>query len=152
MRTNRLYALIVGVFILSGCAVSQHKDTQELTDIPVKSFESVDVSHFNGMIERAIQKGAKWPLSPLKSVLKVLDAETDTRQISLQKIAEHAENPKNVEVIIIRDGFLDDSVRGDWHHFLLEEIEDGSWRISKIRKSIRCWRPAIDYFQAAKCH
>jgi hypothetical protein len=44
------------------------------------------------------------------------------------------------KIVCIRDGFLDDSVRGDWHELDLRRLPDGTWRVNEARIAIRCWR------------
>jgi hypothetical protein len=151
MLMHRIVALIGGLLLLSGCTTGLRQPEQKLTDIPVKSSEIVAASLYNNKIEQAVRNGEKWPLSPLKLVITLLNAEAETREISILKTADVGENAKHVVVTIIRDGFLDDSVRGDLHRFMLERKDDETWRVSDVRKSRRCWRPEIKYFHSGKC-
>lgn len=151
MLIHRIVALIGGLLLLSGCTTGLRQPEQKLTDIPVKSSEIVAASLYNNKIEQAVRNGEKWPLSPLKLVITLLNAEAETREISILKTADVGENAKHVVVTIIRDGFLDDSVRGDLHRFMLERKDDETWRVSDVRKSRRCWRPEIKYFHSGKC-
>lgn len=151
MLMHRIVALIGGLLLLSGCTTGLRQPEQKLTDIPVKSSEIVATSLYNNKIEQAVRNGEKWPLSPLKLVITLLNAEAETREISILKTADVGENAKHVVVTIIRDGFLDDSVRGDLHRFMLERKDDETWRVSDVRKSRRCWRPEIKYFHSGKC-
>jgi hypothetical protein len=151
MLTHRIVALIGGLLLLSGCTTGLRQSEQKLTDIPVKSSEIVAASPYNNKIEQAIRNGEKWPLSPLKLVITLLNAEAETREITILKTADVGENAKHVVVTIIRDGFLDDSVRGDLHRFILERKDDETWRVSDVRKSRRCWRPEIKCFHSGKC-
>lgn len=151
MLMHRIVVLIGGLLLLSGCTTGLRQPGQKLTDIPVKSSEIVAASLYNNKIEQAVRNGEKWPLSPLKLVITLLNAEAETREISILKTADVGENAKHVVVTIIRDGFLDDSVRGDLHRFMLERKDDETWRVSDVRKSRRCWRPEIKYFHSGKC-
>lgn len=151
MYIHRIVALIGGLLLLSGCTTGLRQAEQKLTDIPVKSSENVAASLFNNKIEHAVLNGEKWPFSPLKLVITLLDAEAETRELTIQKTADGAENAKHVVVTIIRDGFLDDSVRGDLHRFMLERKKDDTWRVSDVRRSRRCWRPEFNYFHEGKC-
>jgi hypothetical protein len=144
--------LILGIFLLSGCTCGIQQTDRGLTEIPVISSESVAVSPWNDKIEDALRAGEKWPYSPLELVIRLLDAEQETRQVTIQTVADRTENPEQVTVTIIRDGFLDDSARGDWHRILLVRKEDGAWRISGMKRSRRCWRPENDSFQVRQCH
>jgi autonomous glycyl radical cofactor GrcA len=151
MKPRRMGPLMMGILLLSGCASGVHQTDRRLTDIPVRSSESVDVAPLNDAIENALRNGEKWPFGPVQLVIRVLNAEEETREINIHSTADRLENPQHIEVTITRDGFLDDSVRGDWHYFLLIRKQDGSWRIAKAKRSQRCWRPENDDFQARKC-
>jgi hypothetical protein len=45
----------------------------------------------------------------------LLVADADTRSVWLAEQGNRGEVSDTTVVIVIRDGFLDDSVRGDWH-------------------------------------
>jgi hypothetical protein len=151
MQPCRIGSLMMGILLLSGCTFGVHQTNRGLTNIPVRSSESVAVTPWNDAIENAVRNREKWPFGPLQLVIRLLNAEEETRQINIHSAADRSENPERITVTIIRDGFLDDSVRGDWHYFLLVRQEDGSWRISEAKRSRRCWRPEDDSFQDRKC-
>ncbi len=61
------------------------------------------------------------------------------------------EAPDQVNVILKRDGFLDDSLQGDWRRIIFKLNTNKVWQISEIHMALKCWRSKIKNFQAEKC-
>ena len=62
------------------------------------------------------------------------------------------EGADSATVVMIRDGFQDDSVRGDWHEVVFERQPDGTWRIAEARVAYRCRRGEnISVYQGDPC-
>ncbi len=63
-----------------------------------------------------------------------------------------AEAPSASRVTVLRDGLLDDSVRGDRWEIALERTAAGAWSIKEVKRAWRCRRGAqTDRFGAARC-
>lgn len=123
----------------------------ESIDVPVKSWEFVDTEPLNLTIEKAIKEKFSWPTSPTLIVYKLLDGDTETRELKLTRKADRAEAPDEAIVVLIRDGFLDDSVRGDWHQIKFKRMTDNTWRFAEIRRASRCWRKGNNVFESGLC-
>jgi hypothetical protein len=53
---------------------------------------------------------------------------------------ERAEAPSACRVTVMRDGLLDDSIRGERWDVALGRAADGTWRIDEVRRSWLCRR------------
>jgi hypothetical protein len=127
------------LLLVAGCAASQPKP-EDMQDISVESWEAIDVAPLNARIEEAVGVGATWPASPLETTIELFGGDIDTRSLSLTEEKNLTEGADTTVVIMVRDGFLDDSVRGDWHRIVFRIEPDRTWRIHEIRRAFRCWR------------
>ena len=74
------------------------------------------------------------------------------RELSLVEKKNTGEHPDQSTIIYKRDGFLDDSLRGDWHEKQFQRQANGSWRVSSAKVAYRCWRrDNVDAYQEALC-
>jgi len=105
----------------------------------IKSWEEVPVINFNRIIQKANESGEKWVYKPELYVFNLFDL-TALKKISYEFNVDNIENPKNINISIIRDGFLDDSVRGDIHRLKLKLNNKRTWEIISIKKTTSCWR------------
>ena len=64
---------------------------------------------------------------------------------------DNIESPTKATVTLVRDGFLDDAVRGDIHRILFHKAGDGTWKIVGLKKSQRCWRSNSDKYSSDLC-
>ena len=131
--------VVIGLLLVAGCAGLQ-PGVKEGFDVEVESWESVDVAGLNTRIEGAVAVGAAWPRSPLRMTVELLITDVDTRSVWLTEQGNRGEVSDTTVVIVVRDGFLDDSVRGDWHRIVYYRAGDGTWRVHEVQRAYRCWR------------
>ena len=132
------YLLVCLLLLVACCTPSLHKMA---ADGPrVESWNLVDVEPLNSHINKAVAAGEDWPRSALLATLELFGEESDTRTLSLSMEGNRGEAPDTMIIIMTRDGFLDDSVRGDWHRAALHRQSDNTWRFHEIRRAFRCWR------------
>lgn len=63
-----------------------------------------------------------------------------------------SEAPTASRVTVIRDGLLDDSIRGERWDMKFHRTATGQWRISEVMRAWRCRRgPDTDRFSATRC-
>jgi hypothetical protein len=142
---------MTSLLCLTACAASPPIG-ENLLQVPVDSWALVDVAPLNSRIEAAVAAGATWPRSPLLTTMELLGGEAETQGLALTLGPFRGEVPDTAVIIMARDGFLDDSIRGDWHRLLLLRSRDGSWRIDEIRRAFRCWRAhSLDRYAARRC-
>jgi hypothetical protein len=94
----------------------------------------------NGRLEKAVLSDEGWPSSPLQSTLQLFGDDTDAQAVVVEEMKNRVEGADSATVEMIRDGFLDDSVRGDWHEVVFERQTDGTWRVAEARVAFRCRR------------
>lgn len=89
--------------------------------------------------------------TPLDIALKIVGEFAGSVQHIIQ-VNEGAEAPSGSRVTVIRDGLLDDSIRGERWDIVLQRAASGAWGIKEVRRSWRCWRGAHgDRFAAVPC-
>ena len=131
--------LVLGLLVLAACAASA-PGQQDLLDVEVESWNTVDVAPLNARISEAAVEGHVWVKSPLMVTLEVIGGDIDRRTLSVRELGSGGEAPDTVTITMARDRFLDDSVRGDWHHVVLYRLDDWTWRFHEIRRAFRCYR------------
>ena len=89
--------------------------------------------------------------APLEIVLKIMgEFEGSTQHIS--QVNEGSETPSVTRITVVRDGLMDDSVRGERWDITLERTTASVWRIREVRRAWRCWRgEQLDRFATVSC-
>ena len=145
------YLLILFVFLVASCSLNHSGKSFDTYNITVESSVALKISSINNIIEKALDDGEEWPFSPLQITFKVLGNDQEIQKLNLIQEANLVENPDLVTSVIIRDGFLDDSVRGDWHQITFSKEANGSWRIIEIQRAHRCWREDSNIYRSDLC-
>jgi len=117
-----------------------------LADLPVVDMKLVDPAEYRAASDLAARGSA-----PLDIVLKIVGALEGSMQHIIQ-VNEGSEAPSASRLVVLRDGLLDDSVRGVRWDITLKKTTAGVWSIKEVKRSWRCWRGAqIDRFAATSC-
>jgi len=103
-------------------------------------FQVLDTDSYNRRIDEALETGAEWPRSPLRTVLAMFGDDTDTRDVRIEESKNLTEGADRTAFVVEKDGILDDSIRGSWLEAELERQDDGTWRVTTARIAWRCWR------------
>ena len=143
--------LAILLLLAAACATPPSRNGSGPLDVPVESWESLDVGPLNAAIEEAIATGDSRASSPLLVVLDLLGGDMEARHLSLRQDYNRAEAPDSAYVVLARDGLLDDSVRGDWHELILHQVPDGTWRVAEARRAVRCRRPDTKSYRSGPC-
>ncbi len=125
-------------FILVLISNSCHANPDEPSRI-IKSWEAIDTNTLNGTIQKAYKKGLKWPIKPELYIFHLFEL-SDLKTTSYNYSADTIESPENISINLTRDGFLDDSVRGDIHHLELKKNKNGTWKVISLKRAMSCWR------------
>jgi hypothetical protein len=162
MQNPRLvpYSIIACVFLalalLPSCASNQAPPALEPQAAPpetsdsgepitpvgavVESWDTLAVVEFNSRIEEAAGQGETWMDDPVEMVDRFIWGGIGGRHIWLEMQGNRLEGPDSTVITLVRDGFADDSIRGDWHKIVLYKLPDGSWRLAEARRAFRCYR------------
>ena len=142
---------VLGMLFLAVSTASAGSLSEQLQGTPA-SWATLDTNLLNVKIEEAIAAEDSWPRSPLLVTLYLVGGDEDTRALVLEEEKNRGEGADSTKVVCIRDGLLDDSVRGDWHEFKLKRLADGTWRVSAAKVAYRCWRSGDeDVYQEKPC-
>ena len=130
---------VLGILFLAACSASEGDLSGYLQSTP-ESWLALDAEDLNARIEEAVAAKETWAQSPLMVTINLFGDDRDTRSATLKEVKNRGEGADATSIVYIRDGFLEDSVRGDWHQVELHRVPDGTWRVSKARVAYRCWR------------
>lgn len=148
------YLAVLLMGMLTACAahaLDSPTSAGLMLGIKVESAATLDASDFDAVIAKAAANGDAWPASPALVAYQILGGDAEARSFRLSCEANRAESPDQVVCVVVRDGFLDDAVQGDWHQLHLSKAPDQRWRIVKVLKASRCWRNDAKIYQSAQC-
>jgi hypothetical protein len=131
--------LAVPALMLTGCGAPPGAATATL-GVSVDSWELVPVDELNARIEAAEAAGLDWPRHAIGAALAALEYGLDARYVELTAAGNRGEVADTVVVVVGRDRFKDDSIRGDWHRAVLYRTSEGTWRFGELRRAFRCYR------------
>lgn len=143
--------LAIPVLLLAGCGAPPVAGSGPL-DVPVDSWELVPVAELNARIEAAETDGLDWPRHAIGAALAVLEYGWDARYVEFSATGDRGEVADTVVVVVGRDGFKDDSLRGDWHRAVLYRTSQGTWRFHELRRAYRCYRGKVPaHYSGERC-
>jgi hypothetical protein len=137
-------AIISAMFIASPTwAADPHRPLMELPVIDMKPVDPADYAEASTLAA----SGA----SPIDIALKIagkLEAATQ----HIVQMNDRGEAPSRSRVTVLRDGLLDDSIRGERWDIALEKTPAAAWKIGEVKRAWRCRRGEfLDRFTAASC-
>jgi hypothetical protein len=142
-------APLAAVVLAAGCATAPTgagSDPFAPADAPLASATPVAPASYAAAAGLAARGGA-----PLDIALAVAGP-FDGRAQRITQINQGAEAPSASRVTVVRDGLLDDSVRGLRWDIALERTQAGTWRIAEVKRAARCRRGAdTERFVAGPC-
>lgn len=144
-------SVLIGCSIAAASAASAPKRAKGAEPV-VESYQSVELAPLNRRVEAAVAAGEKWPWSPLRMTLDLFGGDDETRSVRIEEQKNRGEGADTTIVTLIRDGFMDDSVRGSWEQITFHRLTDGSWRVGEARRATRCWRgERLESYGAKPC-
>lgn len=115
---------------------------------PVESFIFEEVEDINGTLERFAEADEDWVLDPVKIALNVVEqggaAMDERRWLNVEFEGDGSERPDSCTVTVITDGYIDDSMRGEWCRFAMVRDDFDMWKITEFRHAWRCYRGYVD--------
>lgn len=118
----------------AGAQPSGVSPPSSLMDVPVADMMIVAPAEYTKA--EALAAGGS---SPLQVALTIAGPFEGATQHVLQ-VNEGGEVPTSTRITVVRDGLLDDAVRGERWVILLDRAAMGSWHIREVRRAWRCHR------------
>ena len=147
MRKRVMVGMIILVF--SGMAVAENRP-ERIMDIPVFNTTSIDLTRFNKDLAAAVKANEAWVSDPV-SIALWLAEEFEGKEQHIIQVNNVADGPDKARVIILRDGYLDDSIRGERFEINLELSKKGDWMVKDAKKAWRCWEERRPGFTSDFC-
>lgn len=130
-------ALLLLICFISGCVATGGKSVKPYGQL-VKSWEQRSTTALSMIVEDARNNAETWVLSPFLYPQHLFDF-SELKDYSIHYSAQGIESNRKSTIIVVRDGFWDDSVRGDIHELVIEKAQD-QWEITSVKRAFRCWR------------
>lgn len=148
MNINEKVFIFLILFLVTSCA-TVNKSSLAFPQFEVSSWKKISLEEFNKPLKLAQDENKEWAQTPelFPQNLMIL---TELKNYFISHSANSIEFNKRSTLLIIRDGFLDDSVRGDIHRIVLEKHEE-KWKVVEAEKAIRCWRNEQSSYSSAPC-
>jgi len=144
-RSIMLKWMLVLVALLAASAGAK-ETPKSLAQWPVAAAQVVAATAY-----RDAAAAASGGAEPLEVALKVVGAFEGSTQHIIQT-NEGSEAPVRSRVTVIRDGLLDDSIRGERWDIVLERGATGAWAIKEVKRAWSCRRgPGQQRFATSKC-
>jgi hypothetical protein len=141
--------LIKSMILLAACLAppTDAADSRlDLAQVPVADMKAVPSAEFAKAAAVAERGG-----TPVEIALAIAGPFEGSTQHIIQ-VNEGAEAPSASRVTVLRDGLLDDSVRGDRWDIVLEKTPAGAWKIKEVKRAWRCRRgDPVERFATTPC-
>jgi hypothetical protein len=134
--SRRIMWAVLAVVPLATAAGWTDPRSSALVELPVAGMQLLTPDHYREASALAARGGAA-----LDVALKVVGAFEGSAQQIVQ-VNDGGEAPSRSRVTVVRDGILDDSVRGDRWEVSLERTAASLWRITEVKRAWRCRRGA----------
>jgi len=145
----KLMYLVLIVLMTVSCSTVTDKNFKA-SELDASHWQSSDFSTLNELILEASSSNQDWVQEIHLYVYKLFDL-SGLKRVVVESVFDSTENPTKATVTLVRDGFLDDSVRGDIHVITFHRTMVGLWEINDLKKSHRCWRSSSDEYRTDPC-
>jgi len=105
----------------------------------VESSSPIAFAEFNQRLSQEASEGKSWVQDPIRVALEFMGSR-HSRRVNIQREDQGGEVAHSTTVIVVEDGYLDDSVRGTWTRFKMKRTDSRAWRVVDIQRAQRCWR------------
>lgn len=116
-----------------------------------ESWADMETTPLNAKIRRARAAGEAWTSAPYLYVFNLFET-ADIKEMAYQFRADRIEQPRRIDIRLVRDGFADDAVRGDIHDLTLQRTNGEEWTIASAKQAWRCWRSGANTYSSKPCH
>ncbi len=151
IRVNTVLTSILPTLIIVGCNNIDSTDKQNnyghSSENKVTSYVSVNPEKLNTIIEMK-NLGNK---VPLQIVTELFNLDKELIELSIHQTISTINSQKNVKFTIIRDGYKDDSVRGEWNEITMSLAPSMKWIVINAKNAFSCWRLEHVIYQKNLC-
>lgn len=152
MKTTSIGLLMLSIFSVIPIVTVSAQPAEQL---PVKSYALQDVQAFNAQLA-AREPSNNWQdQAPLAIALEYLNGASGGRLTHITSQVpegESVEYPSTVAIAVVQDGFLDDSIRGQWDQLILNKDQKQRWMLQEARRAFLCVRGSnTQAFQREPC-
>lgn len=133
---------------LAACGTKPYE--AESLGATVDEWQHVDPTPLNDALATARAEGEEWVDRPGQYVVQLFEV-SGLLTYEASFTADRVEAPSRITLRLIRDGLLDDAVRGDVHVIDLRRHDGAQWRVVSHRRAMRCWRTGSDRYVTAPC-
>jgi heat shock protein HslJ len=105
----------------------------------VESSSPITFAELNQRLSQEASEGKAWVQDPIRVALEFMGSRHSPR-VNIQGEDQGGEVAHSTTVVVVEDGYLDDSVRGTWTRFKMKRTDSRTWRVVDIQRAYRCWR------------
>lgn len=77
-------------------------------------------------------------VTPLRIISDLLRLDSEPKEVAIYQSFSTMESRNSVTVTVVRDGYLDDSIRGEWNEFEMTKNADQTWKIISAKQAGSC--------------
>ena len=137
------------IVALAAFALAVSLQALSAQDAPAKAskidWKETEAPDFAAKLDKASAAGEKWAQSPESIILEYVgpfiskEGEKAAAKRSIRIFTKGDELPKTLNVVLIDDGLLDDSIKTAQTRLALARQEDGTWKLRKAYKAQVKW-------------
>jgi hypothetical protein len=117
-----------------------------LVELPVTGMKLIAPAEYGAASALAASGG-----SPLDIALRIV-GEFEGAEQHIVQVNDGGEAPSSSQITVLRDGLMDDSVRGERWDIALNRTSAGTWKIGMVKWAWRCRRGEFpDRFATVSC-
>lgn len=145
-----MFAMTASAAIADGGVTAVRADAAPADPI-ITSWAGIETAPLNAKIRRARAANESWTAAPHLYVFNLFET-TGLKNMAYQVSADRLEQPRRLDIRLVRDGFADDSVRGDVLEITLKSSSSDAWEIVSAKQAWRCWRSGAKTYSSKPCH
>ncbi len=121
-----------------------------VTDLPVRSVRSLDMTDFNTRVKQAAGQGQAWPKEAVLVALQFVGTGLKGHTTVIE-IRTPPEGRQTAMITVSAAGYLDDATAGERWRLWLTQDQEGVWMISRGLWAHLCARPGQTFYTAEPC-
>ncbi len=138
--------VLIIVLSLVGCA-SNTERKRIYTNYHVTSYVNINLSEVNSKLANIPDED----LSPYQLILRIMSIGSEQQEFTISQVYSNIEEKNESKITVVQEGYLDDSIRGEWNEFELKINKDNKWEVVKAKRAYLCWRQSSKEYQRRLC-